>query len=136
MTLQALEVAFGPAVAALVAEVTDDKSLGKHQRKMAQIAHARMASLGARLVKLADKLHNLTGLTTALPRGWSTARAQAYFGWSQEVVEQCRGTNTALEAALDRLFEGTFCGTDGQAVPCIAPGYQPGDWQHATPAAD
>ena len=43
----------------IVAEVTDDKSLEKQERKQLQIAHAPHSSHQAKLVKLADKLYNL-----------------------------------------------------------------------------
>lgn len=86
--------------------MTDEKGLSKHERKLLQIEHAKHASTSAKLVKLADKLYNLSSLQTSLPVNWTTARAQAYFGWSNEVIAACRGTNAALEAALDRVFEG------------------------------
>ena len=43
----------------IVAEVTDDKSLEKQERKQLQITHAPHSSHQAKLVKLADKLYNL-----------------------------------------------------------------------------
>jgi guanosine-3',5'-bis(diphosphate) 3'-pyrophosphohydrolase len=45
---------FGPKISAIVAEVTDDKSLPKAERKRLQIEHAAEASPEAQLVKLAD----------------------------------------------------------------------------------
>jgi GTP diphosphokinase / guanosine-3',5'-bis(diphosphate) 3'-diphosphatase len=39
-TVQELEAAFGQEIAAIVAEVTDDKSLPKHERKRLQIEHS------------------------------------------------------------------------------------------------
>ena len=88
--------------------MTDEKGLSKHERKQLQIEHAKHASTKAKLVKLADKLYNLRSLQTYLPDNWTTARAQAYFGWSSEVIASCRGTNAALEAALDQVFEGSY----------------------------
>ena len=44
-----LVAAFGDRVASLVAEVTDDKSLPKEERKAAQVAHARALSSGAKV---------------------------------------------------------------------------------------
>ena len=54
-TPEELTEAFGERVAGLVAEVTDDKTLPKGDRKRLQIEHARHASPGAKLIKLADK---------------------------------------------------------------------------------
>ena len=53
-TRQELETKFGPEVAAIVAEVTDDKTLEKSVRKAKQIEHAAHLSVPAKLVKLAD----------------------------------------------------------------------------------
>ena len=56
---------FGPAVASLVAEVTDDKSLPKQVRKDKQIAAAPHKSDGASVIKLADKTSNLLAIAKA-----------------------------------------------------------------------
>src|SRR5579871_3963104 len=45
---------FGPAVSAIVAEVTDDKRLPKDERKRRQVEHAPHASFRAQQVKIAD----------------------------------------------------------------------------------
>jgi hypothetical protein len=60
-TYEDLEQRFGPEVAALVAEVTDDKSLPKEERKRLQIAKTPGKSRRAKLLKLADKTSNLRG---------------------------------------------------------------------------
>ncbi|EGD81675.1 HD domain-containing protein 3 [Salpingoeca rosetta] len=132
VTLEQLKDEFGPEVAQVVAEVSDDKGLNKHERKLQQIEHAASASRRGKLVKLADKLYNLRDLKRQLPKHWSVKRAQAYFGWSREVINQVRGTNAALERELDKLFEGTM-EVDGKEVPCIPPNYQDGDWTKDTP---
>ncbi len=63
-----LRALFGDQVAAVVLEVTDDKSLDKAQRKQLQIEHAAHCSPQAKLVKLADKICNLRDLLTSPPR--------------------------------------------------------------------
>jgi (p)ppGpp synthase/HD superfamily hydrolase len=90
--------------AGVVAEVTDDKSLGKDERKAQQIIHAAHASHEAKLVKLADKLYNLRDLNSGTPAGWTEQRVHEYFEWSAKVVKGLRGTNKALEDKLDELF--------------------------------
>lgn len=99
-----LEAAFGPAIAGVVDEVTDDRSLTKAERKAQQIARARTASPRAGLVKLADKICNLRDLAAAPPTGWDLARRQAYFDWAEQVVAGVRGRNAALDAAFDRAL--------------------------------
>ena len=54
-----IEREFGPEVRRLVEQVTDDKSLPKAQRKLAQIEHAAHIDQKAKRVKLADKICNL-----------------------------------------------------------------------------
>jgi guanosine-3',5'-bis(diphosphate) 3'-pyrophosphohydrolase len=98
-----LREAFGERVAAIVAEVTDDKSLPKDARKQLQIEHAPQLSSGAKLVKLADKICNVRDVATAPPAAWSTERRLAYLDWSTRVVAGCRGANARLEAHFDEL---------------------------------
>ncbi|KAM6257247.1 guanosine-3',5'-bis(diphosphate) 3'-pyrophosphohydrolase MESH1 [Porphyrio hochstetteri] len=103
-SLAELEERFGPEVRRVVEEVTDDKALPKAERKRLQVERAPGSSPRAKLVKLADKLHNLRDLNRCAPRGWSPERVQEYFRWAAEVVAGLRGTSAALEAELERLF--------------------------------
>uniref|UniRef100_A0A0P4WVQ1 Guanosine-3',5'-bis(diphosphate) 3'-pyrophosphohydrolase MESH1 n=1 Tax=Scylla olivacea TaxID=85551 RepID=A0A0P4WVQ1_SCYOL len=101
---QELQDVFGPRVAGLVAEVTDDKSLPSKERKRLQIVHAASASHEAKLVKLADKLYNLRDLERCTPMGWTNTRVKEYFKWAAQVVAGCQGTNAYLEGELHKLF--------------------------------
>ncbi|KAG5270176.1 hypothetical protein AALO_G00189630 [Alosa alosa] len=103
-TIDELESIFGPTVARIVQEVTDDKSLPKQERKRLQVEHAPHCSQQAKLVKLADKLYNLRDLNRCTPKGWTAERVQEYFEWAVKVVKGLRGTNSALEDLLDQLF--------------------------------
>jgi (p)ppGpp synthase/HD superfamily hydrolase len=100
-----IEEVFGARVAGWVAEVTDDKSLPKAERKLAQIAHARHASKGAKIIKLADKTSNLRALRSSPPAGWPEARLREYVAWAGEVVAGCRGANAWLEAQFDEASQ-------------------------------
>jgi (p)ppGpp synthase/HD superfamily hydrolase len=100
--LPEIEARFGPAVAALVAEVTDDKSLPRDERKRRQVRDAPRKSPGAKRIKLADKASNLSALAHSPPEDWSPARLRDYLAWAREVVDGLRGTDPALEAAFDR----------------------------------
>jgi guanosine-3',5'-bis(diphosphate) 3'-pyrophosphohydrolase len=99
-----LQARFGPAVAAMVMEVTDDKALAKAERKALQVAHASHKSPGAALVKLADKTCNLRDMAAAPPAGWDLARRQEYFDWARQVVEGLPRVNDALRAAFDLAY--------------------------------
>jgi (p)ppGpp synthase/HD superfamily hydrolase len=95
-----LRARFGDAVADLVAEVTDDKSLPKAARKAAQEAQARHASDRAKRLKLADKAANLTDLART-PPDWETDRMAAYVDWACRVIDPVRGLDAVLEGAFD-----------------------------------
>jgi guanosine-3',5'-bis(diphosphate) 3'-pyrophosphohydrolase len=103
-TYEELVVAFGPEIADVVAEVTDDKSLDKAVRKQLQIEHAAHASVRAKLVKLADKTCNLRDIAATPPADWSDERRLGYFDWAEQVVAGIRGANGALEAAFDKAL--------------------------------
>jgi len=102
-TAEELEQKFGSAIASVVLEVTDDKSLEKHVRKQHQVEHAPHLSQEAKLVKLADKICNLRDILEAPPKNWSTERKQQYFDWAAKVVDGVRGIHPDLEAVFDEL---------------------------------
>jgi guanosine-3',5'-bis(diphosphate) 3'-pyrophosphohydrolase len=104
-TAYELETLFGPDITKVVLEVTDDKALGKAERKQLQIEHASTASHQAKLVKLADKICNLRDIAANPPADWSVERKQEYFDWAKRVIDQVRGTHGVLEGAFDREFE-------------------------------
>jgi guanosine-3',5'-bis(diphosphate) 3'-pyrophosphohydrolase len=91
---------FGPEVAAIVGEVTDDKALPKAERKRLQVAKGSSKSQGAKLVKLADKIANLRDIAGTPPQHWDEARRCAYFDWAEEVVSALGPVNPELEAAF------------------------------------
>src|SRR5689334_16924058 len=101
---QDLAERFGAEVAALVAEVTDDKSLPKAERKRLQVETTPHKSRRARLLRIADKTSNLRGLVASPPAGWTEERLRDYVRWAGEVIRSCRGLNAVLEAAFDAAY--------------------------------
>src|SRR5258708_19529469 len=95
---------FGPEVAALVAEVTDDKSLRREERKRLQIDKTPGKSRRAKLLKLADKTSNLRSLVQSPPKGWTEERLRDYVQWADAVVRSCRGLNPTLEAGFHPAY--------------------------------
>ena len=87
--------------AAPVAEVTDDKSVAKEERKRLQIEETAGKSRRAKLLKIADKTSNLRSLLASPPKGWTDERLRDYVVWAADVVRSCRGLNQKLEAAFD-----------------------------------
>jgi len=95
---------FGKEVADVVAEVTDDKSLPKEQRKELQVTHAPHASRQAALVKLADKICNLRDIAASPPRGWPLERQRDYFDWAKRVVDRLPPVSEPLSAAFEAAY--------------------------------
>jgi (p)ppGpp synthase/HD superfamily hydrolase len=104
-TYEDLVQRFGPEVAQLVAEVTDDKSLRKEERKRLQIEKTPGKSRRAKLLKLADKTSNLRSLLQSPPKGWTEERLRDYVQWADAVVRSCRGLNAKLEAGFDAAYQ-------------------------------
>jgi guanosine-3',5'-bis(diphosphate) 3'-pyrophosphohydrolase len=106
-THQELENAFSARVARIVAEVTDDQTLPKAERKRLQVERAAHLSTEARLVKLADKICNLRDVAERPPPSWDLARRREYFDWAKRVVDRLRGAaaeTRRLEAAFDAAY--------------------------------
>ena len=100
-TREDIEANFGARTADIVVELTDDKSLPKAERKRLQIEHAPHLSTGAKMVKLADKISNITDITNSPPAGWSVERRREYIDWGEAVVTGLRGVNAGLESSFD-----------------------------------
>jgi GTP diphosphokinase / guanosine-3',5'-bis(diphosphate) 3'-diphosphatase len=98
---------FGPDVAAMVCEVSDDKWLPKAEQKAAQIAAASGLSRGAKLIKLADKISNVGSIASSPPVDWSKQRRLDYVDFCRKVVAQLRGTDAVLEEMFDKAAEAT-----------------------------
>ena len=99
-----LEIVFGHEVARIVDECSDDKALSKLERKQAQVDRAPNISPRAKLVKIADKIANVSDIDGAPPAGWSVERKREYFDWAKRVVDQLRGANPKLEARFDAEY--------------------------------
>ncbi len=102
-TFDDLKEEFGPVVARVVREVTDDKSLKKQERKRLQVETVHGKSRRAKLLKVADKTSNLRSILNNPPATWSRKRKRRYFEWAAEVVAGCRGLNKNLEQAFDEV---------------------------------
>jgi (p)ppGpp synthase/HD superfamily hydrolase len=102
-TSEEIEEHFGRSVRDLVDEVTDDKDLEKAERKQRQVEKAPKLSPGAKMIKIADKIANVTDIMEAPPADWSVERRVQYIEWSAKVVDGCRGQNENLERAYDSV---------------------------------
>lgn len=105
VTYDDLEREFSSRVSEMVRECSDDKSLDKVERKKLQIEHAKKISHGAKLIKLADKLSNISDLDSNPPPAWSKAEIKGYILWAHTVCEQMKGTNDIVETQLNVIFK-------------------------------
>jgi (p)ppGpp synthase/HD superfamily hydrolase len=105
-SLDELRDVFGEDIAAVVMEVTDDKSLPKLERKRLQIVTAPKKSRRAKLLKLADATSNVRALAIDPPTDWDTDRVLGYIAWAEQVIGHCRGLNSKLEQAFDAAASG------------------------------
>src|SRR5258708_10356928 len=62
---------FGTDVADLVAEVTEDKSLSKAERRKIQAESAHKKPARAKILRLADQTSNIPALLTTPPPDWA-----------------------------------------------------------------
>jgi len=103
-TAEEIERQFGPAVAHLVLEVTDDRSLTWMERKRLEIEHAPHLSPRAKLIKLSDKISNIADTESNPPSAWSRQRQREYLDFAERIALGCRGANAALDAEFTRVL--------------------------------
>lgn len=101
---------FGDEIAAIVLEVTDEKSLPKAERKRLQIEHAPHLGARAKLVKLADKICNVRDIRRTPPANWPLERRREYLDWAGRVVDGLRGIHGGLEALFDEELSSPLQG--------------------------
>ena len=100
-TPEEIELLCGAEVLGIVREVTDDKDMPKAHRRRLQVQRASALSHSARLIRLADKISNITDINTDQPPGWSLQEKLDYLGWAESVIAMIRGTHPALEKLFD-----------------------------------
>lgn len=119
-TFEEIEELFGKRVRMTVEEVTDDPNLSGQEKRQRQVDHAPQMSLNAQLVKLADRLNNLSGLIDNPPANWTPEKVADYFGWGQKLLNALHGTNIKLEKQLQKVirkYERTQVKND--RPPCV-----------------
>ena len=104
-TVSELDALFGETVRSYVEEVTDDKSLSKEERKQNQVEHAATLSRGATLIKLGDKILNVTDVTHSPPADWDTERRKQYLDWAEAVINNCPKVNTPLVEHFSEVLD-------------------------------
>ena len=86
-------------------ELTDDKKLPKQERKRLQVEHAPNLSTPAKLIKIGDKICNVSEITPAQPAAWPLQRKLEYLDWAEQVVSGCRECNPELAQHFDAVLK-------------------------------
>jgi len=107
-TYEELVEHFGTEVADIVREVTDDKTTTKYERKKAQLDLTCKKSIGARLVKIGDKISNTKDLKDTPPEGWTELQCLGYIHWSFAIclsVIEAGDISEKLQCCVWKHFE-------------------------------
>jgi len=99
-----IESLFGSRVLYTVQEVTNDPNLSGEENKQRQVDHAPTMSLDGQIVKLADRLYNVSDLKSP-PPSWSNKKIDQYYSWGEKLLIALKGTNEGLELALQKQIE-------------------------------
>jgi guanosine-3',5'-bis(diphosphate) 3'-pyrophosphohydrolase len=102
-SLEEVSTLFGPGVASVVSEVSDDKSLPKRTRKLLQMEHASTKSLAARLVKIGDKISNTKDLLVTPPEDWTDVQRFGYIAWSEEICTRAISAGGVPPSLVDHV---------------------------------
>jgi GTP diphosphokinase / guanosine-3',5'-bis(diphosphate) 3'-diphosphatase len=94
-----IEAEFGPEVLGVVRELTQDMSLPKPERRKLMIEHCGTMSLEARVVKLADRLDNLTSMHLL-----DEEFQERYSREAGEMIRRMAGTWPEAEAEIARIL--------------------------------
>lgn len=86
-TIDDIKNMFGPVIASIVQEVTDDKSLPKIESKQKQIDNAPHLSINAKLIRICDKIANVRDICGENIPDWDYKTKIEYINWAEEVVK-------------------------------------------------
>ena len=104
-TIEEIRESFGEAVARVVAEVTDDTTLPRNERRRLQLERAGGVSREAKLVKIADKISNIRDVASRPPTGWTLERRLEYVLWASSVARACAGIIPQLDVVAEKELE-------------------------------
>ena len=94
---QELDKEFGSRIRIIVEELTDNNQLTISQRKQLQIDNAPHLSKDATLIKIADKISNVSDVINTPPPKWDQKRCNEYVDRAETVINNCQKVNQYLE---------------------------------------
>ena len=92
-----LDKNFGSRVRIIVEELTDNDMLTFSKRKQMQIDNAPYLSKDATLVRIADKISNVSDVIENPPPEWNQKRCNKYVDWAEAVMNNCQKVNQDLK---------------------------------------
>lgn len=105
-TFEEVSKMFGEKIAGYVRELSDEMGEGdlekiyeKKERKLQEIEHAKNLSPVGRMVKLADKLHNMRDM----PEDWSVNRRAEYLEFSSKILENVMADLSNSECSYQQI---------------------------------
>lgn len=96
---QVIQTEYGDFVLSVVKELTQDGSLPKKERREKMIEHCRSMSQQAQVVKLADRLDNVSEM-----KGMSTKFIERYLDETPRMLESMNGACPELEAKIQAVL--------------------------------
>jgi guanosine-3',5'-bis(diphosphate) 3'-pyrophosphohydrolase len=103
-TEKEIEDIFGTKVKDYVVELTDNMELSADRRKEMQAKSFPHKSTGAKLIKLCDKISNVSDVIHDPPVFWTHSRRLRYLDSAEQLLDAIRGTNENLERKLDEII--------------------------------
>ncbi len=100
-----LEGAFGQKITSIVVELTDSGSESEKEKWEHQLKKIDMLSWEAKVIKLADKIENVSSIISSPPKGWDMDRRIVYIEWTEKIIHALQGTNLQLESYFEQLLE-------------------------------
>lgn len=93
---------FGAEVLRQVQDLTNDESLSGQAMKQWQVDHAPHMCTGAKVVKLADRLYNITDLSIPNPP-WGPEKVESYMTWAEKLSQALRGHAPRIEKGIEEV---------------------------------
>lgn len=102
-TAEEIENLFGPHVLRLVLDLTTDPKLSSKEAKQHQLDHAPYMHEQAKVVKLCDRLYNITDLLNSPPPTWSQEGKDAYIAHTEKLVKALEGAAPFIENEIANI---------------------------------
>lgn len=103
-SLDEVREAFGPKVAGIVEELSEDGDVPAHHRPQKMLGRANGLSRGARLVLLAHKIDTLKDMIVDTPERWYEFRVRNWCKSAEQVFHSLGKTHGGLEKTLSGVF--------------------------------